>query len=520
MQHSETHKPKGAAAKDRRNNDNTFRSPVPDEENDFEPPDYFRAFRENDSQINDNSCFQPFWNLDLRNENDDIFNIIDQVVISSGIQSDEEDPQKGQSKNQQKQFNPIIGSQRIETDDVKFKSLKPRSKIMRKNLESHLNAAKLKNPKETLLKGKLKKNIIPTEKQNVKDMIAFAKTESKETIPNTSEGTSETKYNDQVEFDVRDTLGNTLKGKLTKENSKIQEGLSKPKTKSQLSLKSKEYTRTGNIKNLHNSSNNSLDNMPKHGGGYHRHSLPHMPLEFVPNLYHYTPSTNYTIPSSEEKQSIHNPQLNHNMSMHVLSPVPFEKMQSNSLNAFHTLDNANYSSYPRECLAAPGNYLSNTMPLPDMTSFNRGMSYSPDLCMQPYPYYNVNTGSTGRISSNSDYIPGVQPSPPYYEGTMGRSWPKIPQTVPETSERFSSIPSSFKHRGSGRVITKENDQQKQRYYLDVYRILSGKDKRTSLMIRNIPNKYNQTMLTQELDERHKGYYDIIYLPIDPKNKCN
>lgn len=260
--------------------------------------------------------------------------------------------------------------------------------------------------------------------------------------------------------------------------------------------------------------------MPKHGGGYHRHSLPHMPLEFVPNLYHYTPSTNYTIPSSEEKQSIHNPQLNHNMSMHVLSPVPFEKMQSNSFNAFHTLDNANYSSYPRECLAAPGNYLSNTMPLPDMTSFNRGMSYSPDLCMQPYPYYNVNTGSTGRISSNSDYIPGVQPSPPYYEGTMGRSWPKIPQTVPETSERFSSIPSSFKHRGSGRVITKENDQQKQRYYLDVYRILSGKDKRTSLMIRNIPNKYNQTMLTQELDERHKGYYDIIYLPIDPKNKCN
>ena len=40
------------------------------------------------------------------------------------------------------------------------------------------------------------------------------------------------------------------------------------------------------------------------------------------------------------------------------------------------------------------------------------------------------------------------------------------------------------------------------------------------MVRNIPNKYNQVMLTQELDENHKGLYDIIYLPIDPKNKCN
>jgi len=46
------------------------------------------------------------------------------------------------------------------------------------------------------------------------------------------------------------------------------------------------------------------------------------------------------------------------------------------------------------------------------------------------------------------------------------------------------------------------------------------DNRTTLMIKNIPNKYNQKMLLAAVDERHKGTYDFFYLPIDFKNKCN
>jgi len=48
----------------------------------------------------------------------------------------------------------------------------------------------------------------------------------------------------------------------------------------------------------------------------------------------------------------------------------------------------------------------------------------------------------------------------------------------------------------------------------------GRDKRTTLMIKNIPNKYDQKMLLEKLDEKYQRQYDFFYLPIDFKNKCN
>lgn len=44
--------------------------------------------------------------------------------------------------------------------------------------------------------------------------------------------------------------------------------------------------------------------------------------------------------------------------------------------------------------------------------------------------------------------------------------------------------------------------------------------RTTVMIRNIPNKYDLPLIAQTIDKNHKGKYDFFYLPIDFSNRCN
>lgn len=56
--------------------------------------------------------------------------------------------------------------------------------------------------------------------------------------------------------------------------------------------------------------------------------------------------------------------------------------------------------------------------------------------------------------------------------------------------------------------------------VNIEAIESGVDKRTTLMIRNIPNKYSQKILLRLIDLRFRDKYDFFYLPIDYKHRCN
>ena len=64
------------------------------------------------------------------------------------------------------------------------------------------------------------------------------------------------------------------------------------------------------------------------------------------------------------------------------------------------------------------------------------------------------------------------------------------------------------------------DSEKEKNKINLIDIIQFKDKRTTLMIKNIPNKYTLSTFLDDINVHFKNTYDIFYLPIDYINKCN
>ena len=60
-----------------------------------------------------------------------------------------------------------------------------------------------------------------------------------------------------------------------------------------------------------------------------------------------------------------------------------------------------------------------------------------------------------------------------------------------------------------RIVSQEESRE---YVIDLRKI--ELDGRTTIMVRNIPNKYTQEMLLELFEKNHKKKFDFFYLPID------
>lgn len=129
---------------------------------------------------------------------------------------------------------------------------------------------------------------------------------------------------------------------------------------------------------------------------------------------------------------------------------------------------------------------------------------------QPQTHQFSSTGSVVSQSSYNSHHSGHYPSGtqslPYYRGDGASS-------VGSHSHRMA--PSSASSAGGG-------GGDNQHLVMDLDAVENGRDSRTSLMVRNIPNKYTQQMLLNEFTENGHGpgVIDFFYLPIDFKNRCN
>ena len=77
---------------------------------------------------------------------------------------------------------------------------------------------------------------------------------------------------------------------------------------------------------------------------------------------------------------------------------------------------------------------------------------------------------------------------------------------------------------SGNIYKRRNNQKPDfdinKNIINLMDIFLCKDLRTTLMIKNIPNKYTISSFLDEINTYFKFTYDIFYLPIDYVNKCN
>lgn len=91
--------------------------------------------------------------------------------------------------------------------------------------------------------------------------------------------------------------------------------------------------------------------------------------------------------------------------------------------------------------------------------------------------------------------------------------PYMLHTYSYTNSYNSSFNTSFTYSDDQYPDYSQNEGINRRIFEISYENIV-KDGRTTVMIKNIPNKYTRNLLYEEINEEHENTYDFLYLPFD------
>jgi hypothetical protein len=171
----------------------------------------------------------------------------------------------------------------------------------------------------------------------------------------------------------------------------------------------------------------------------------------------------------------------------------------------------NISHIQRE-LDFTSNFISNssTINTPNSTQINKfninsfiphynnlvvNYSQTPQNCLKSFSFLNNNYPNTFVPINTNNIIPFEFNKPINNTSTV----------ININNKPANQIPDS-------KFISKEDHYND--YKINLENIISGKDKRTTIMLRNIPNKYTLSNLVEEINQVYLGKIDYINLPID------
>ncbi|CAN0913932.1 Protein MEI2-like 2 [Linum grandiflorum] len=176
-------------------------------------------------------------------------------------------------------------------------------------------------------------------------------------------------------------------------------------------------------------------------------------------------------------------------------------------------------------LIGPHQHLHHVGSAPSGVPLERHFGFFPESpntsYMTPTPF-----GEVGLNRNSGNYMMNMFPRTMSENGPSGLRMMSLPRNgqmfIGNNSYSGMGILGSeaFGEYGRTRRLDLNQMDSRKQYQLDLKKIVGGEDGRTTLMIKNIPNKYTSKMLMAVIDENHRGTYDFLYLPIDFKNKCN
>lgn len=92
-------------------------------------------------------------------------------------------------------------------------------------------------------------------------------------------------------------------------------------------------------------------------------------------------------------------------------------------------------------------------------------------------------------------------------------------TKPDKNDRNEIMKSKYLKKVPNQEIITYNIED-EKFKIITEKIINGQDKRTTCMIKNIPNKFTVNRLLDLLNEHHYGTFDFLYLRMDFQNNCN
>ncbi|KAL2068332.1 hypothetical protein VTL71DRAFT_16430 [Oculimacula yallundae] len=141
---------------------------------------------------------------------------------------------------------------------------------------------------------------------------------------------------------------------------------------------------------------------------------------------------------------------------------------------------------------------------------------------QPPPFFHQGYSPSGMTPYTPRMYGQQYPSPSrFYDPNMRQGPRDHTYYHPRGDGRFEMARYGYNgNRQLGLRSARANQAAGQHNHVDIERIRAGIDVRTTVMLRNIPNKVDQAMLKEIVDESSFGKYDFMYLRIDFSNNCN